>query len=86
MIMKIKKKRIISEQHIYSPEHNNRDYNENNFQRKIIKDISKRNNNDNYRLKENSYNKNIIDNDPKRGRSTRQKNSFSEIIPMDIAL
>ena len=51
------------------------------------KNISKRNNNnDNNRLNENRYNKNIIEKEPKRGRSTRQKNSLSEISPMDIVL
>ena len=84
-------KRLISEK-IYSPEHNNKDYNESNFQNKKVsqpkyslKDINIRNNydNNNNRLYDNRNN--IIEKVIKRGRSSRQKNSISEIIPKEIA-
>ena len=85
-------KRLISE-HIYSPNHNNKEYNESKFQSKMInkkvsqpkyslKDINIRKNYDNNRLYDNR--KNIIEKELKRGRSTRQKNSVSEIIPKEI--
>ena len=83
-----KNKRIISE-YLYSQDNKNK---ENNFQNQIIhkkisqpkyslKDINIRNNNDKNRIYDN---KNYNEREVKRGRSTRQKNSFSEIVPMEV--